>query len=291
MTGLEIAVFLLGVCAIVGSFFLTQKLSGEDINEIQKLGQAEIKTIVDKELKDAKERISSTIDESLDESFEKVERKTDKETNSKIQEISEYSDTVLTSMNKSHDEIIFMYDMLNKKQEEVTKLIEKQEEILSVIRNIKDEIDKKEKQYLNTVSKEKQKLNKEKKDFEDYKDSIERKERVKKSSKALEIVKEGKNTEAASKKDEIIEDIKPLKTSSEVLKKSSNTKKKSSFPETFKNNYKKINEEGASALNTQSKKEAIIKLHKEGYTEIDIAKKMGLGIGEIKLILGLFNKG
>ena len=145
MTGLEIAVFLLGVCAIVGSFFLTQKLSGEDINEIQKLGQAEIKTIVDKELKDAKERISSTIDESLDESFEKVERKTDKETNSKIQEISEYSDTVLTSMNKSHDEIIFMYDMLNKKQEEVTKLIEKQEEILSVIRNIKDEIDKKRK--------------------------------------------------------------------------------------------------------------------------------------------------
>ena len=37
----------------------------------------------------------------------RIERGGEKETNEKILAISEYSDTVLTSMNKSHDEIVF----------------------------------------------------------------------------------------------------------------------------------------------------------------------------------------
>ncbi len=35
-------------------------------------------------------------------------------------------------------------------------------------------------------------------------------------------------------------------------------------------------------------KEKILKLHKEGKSYIDIAKELGLGIGEVKLIIGLF---
>ena len=34
----------------------------------------------------------------------------------------------------------------------------------------------------------------------------------------------------------------------------------------------------------------ILALAKSGYSEIEIAKKLGLGLGEVKLVLGLFKK-
>ena len=144
MAGLEIAVLLIGILAVGGSFFITKGLSSNDVEEIQKMSQAEIKTILDKELKVSEKKIKSSIEDCLNESFEDLERKTDKETNDKIKEISQYSDTVLTSMNKSHDEIMFMYDMLNKKQEKITELTNQINEMESVLRNLKDEIEEKE---------------------------------------------------------------------------------------------------------------------------------------------------
>ena len=89
MTGLEVAVLLIGILAIVGSFFITKKMSSDDIEEIQKMSQAEIKTILDKELKGTDEKIKQSIMDRLDDSFETLERKTDKETNDKIKEISQ----------------------------------------------------------------------------------------------------------------------------------------------------------------------------------------------------------
>jgi hypothetical protein len=141
MTGLEVAVLLIGILAIVGSFFITKKMSSDDIEEIQKMSQAEIKTILDKELKGTDEKIKQSIMDRLDDSFETLERKTDKETNDKIKEISQYSDTVLSSMNKSHDEIMFMYDMLNKKQEKITELTKQIEVMEDTLRALKDEIE------------------------------------------------------------------------------------------------------------------------------------------------------
>ena len=35
----------------------------------------------------------------------------------------------------------------------------------------------------------------------------------------------------------------------------------------------------------------ILSLFNEGMTEVDIAKKLGRGLGEIKLVLGLFSEG
>jgi hypothetical protein len=89
MTGLEIAVLLIGILAVGGSFFITKGLSSNDVEEIQKMSQAEIKTILDKELRESDKKIKSAIEERLNDSFEELERKTDIETNEKIKEISQ----------------------------------------------------------------------------------------------------------------------------------------------------------------------------------------------------------
>ncbi len=49
-----------------------------------------------------------------------------------------------------------------------------------------------------------------------------------------------------------------------------------------------------SVKNGDSSKDAlkkqIVSMHQEGFSEVEIAKKCGVGIGEIKLILGLFDE-
>ena len=222
MTGLEVAVLLIGILAIVGSFFITKKMSSDDIEEIQKMSQAEIKTILDKELKGTDEKIKQSIMDRLDDSFETLERKTDKETNDKIKEISQYSDTVLSSMNKSHDEIMFMYDMLNKKQEKITELTKQIEVMEDTLRALKDEIEEKE-------------------------------------QIAFEPVEEINAPELESLKEEFIKKY-----------------------DTNQNEQERDEEGNANS--------EILALAKSGYSEIEIAKKLGLGLGEVKLVLGLFKK-
>ena len=36
-------------------------------------------------------------------------------------------------------------------------------------------------------------------------------------------------------------------------------------------------------------KEKILQLHKEGKSQVDIARELGLGVGEVKLVIGLFD--
>lgn len=340
MTGIGITLFLFGILAVVGSFFITEKLSDGDVKEIQKIGHAKIKTVVSKELEGSKEKIVNAIENALDNSFSKIDKKTDEETNLKIQEISEYSDTVLTSMNKSHDEIIFMYDMLNKKQEEINDLIKKQEEILSTIRHLKDEVEKKEKEYLDSANKDKELIkareleesnvnnnyirsnsalndNYNNKDTYDYVENI--------SDSYTESAIDSYSIHTKDNKVSAIDNYTIHKSDNENLQNENVTNENFKQPTNYgnnvegannievtkeinKNNENKVSDKKSFILNeleknyveskkninygnsVKDKRETIVSLYKDGYKEIEIAKKTGLGIGEIKLILGLFNK-
>ena len=123
MTGLQIAMIVIGMVCLIGSFFVSEKLSKADLEEMKKMSEQEIKVILDARMQDASAQIDEKIQDKVEDAVAQIERGGEKETNEKILAISEYSDTVLTSMNKSHDEIVFLYDMLNDKQERVTELM------------------------------------------------------------------------------------------------------------------------------------------------------------------------
>lgn len=122
MTALEIILILIGLILLVGSFFIAEKLTPSEIQKMAELSDAEIKKILEKRLDAANNRIEDQIDEAIDGSIEKVERSLDKETNEKIMAINEYSDTVMDEMNKTRDEITFLYSMLNDRHHEMTEM-------------------------------------------------------------------------------------------------------------------------------------------------------------------------
>lgn len=119
MTAIEICLIVAGLILMVGSFFIAEKLSPNELDKIAELSQKEIAHIVDKEIEASHDKVQEQLETELEEILEKLDRESDKETNEKIMAISEYSDTVIESINKTHNEIMFLYSMLGDKHKEV----------------------------------------------------------------------------------------------------------------------------------------------------------------------------
>lgn len=56
------------------------------------------------------------LDEQIDNVKEQTEISLDKLSNQKMLEMNEYSDTILQEINRNHNEVMFLYDMLNEKK-------------------------------------------------------------------------------------------------------------------------------------------------------------------------------
>ena len=119
MTAIEICLIVAGLILMGGSFFIAEKLSPNELDKIAELSQEEIAHIVDKEIEASHDKVQEQLETELEEILEKLDRESDKETNEKIMAISEYSDTVIESINKTHNEIMFLYSMLGDKHKEV----------------------------------------------------------------------------------------------------------------------------------------------------------------------------
>lgn len=138
MTGIEIFLLLAGCVFMIGSFFVSEKLTASELNKIAELSESELSKIIDKGIKNAGQKIDDVIDDKIDEASEKVERAMEKESNEKIMAISEYSDTVVDSMKKTHDEIMFLYSMLNDKHTELTSLTGNLQRLAAEVRSIQE---------------------------------------------------------------------------------------------------------------------------------------------------------
>ncbi len=233
MTGVAWILLLIGVVFMIGSFFVTEKLSPSELNQIAELSEEELKRIIDRGLKNAETRIEDAIDEQVDQSSEKVDRSLEKVTNDKIMAISEYSDTVIESMNKTHNEIMFLYSMLNDKHTELTGMAADLQRLAADVRSLE------EKAPLTAPQA-----------------APERAAAVSAASAVTPVLVEkadttGRETAAAP------------------------AEQKEEMPET-----EETKQEGLHA--------EILKLKKLGMTEVQIAKKLGIGIGEVRLVNGLY---
>lgn len=122
MTTLEITLIIIGVVFLIGSFMVNDKLSHKDLDKIADMSAEELKIITEKEVTAAQKDLSDALDEEITQKQDETKRSLEKEANSKIMAINEYSDTVLDSINKAHNEIMFLYSMLNDKHDELTRL-------------------------------------------------------------------------------------------------------------------------------------------------------------------------
>lgn len=111
---MEIVLLAAGGIVFVLSFLVPMKKE-EDIEETRGLAKEEIKALVSEELEAVRGHVDDVVEEAVTYSIEKTERSLERLSNEKIMAVNEYSDTVLAEIHKNHEEVMFLYDMLNDK--------------------------------------------------------------------------------------------------------------------------------------------------------------------------------
>lgn len=235
MTALEITLIVIGVVFLVGSFFVSDKLSQKDVDQIAKMSEEELRVILDRQLEKAKAEIQNAIETGIDETTEETKRALEKETNDKINGISEYSDTVLESINKSHNEIMFLYSMLNDKHKDLTDLAANLQKLTTNLHDVEQQMTEK---------------------------TLRAQARLQQPEPAIE-----KPVKVQKKEIPVEKKVKP-----ESIKKAVEVKKK---PETD------------TEINEKNDNDAILRLHAEGKSDVEIAKLLNRGLGEVRLVIGL----
>lgn len=138
MKTIEIILLLVGCVFMIGSFFISEKLSSSELNKIAELSEDELKKIIEREVNNAGTQMDDVIEQKIEEAGEQAERAMEKESNEQIMQIHEYSETVMESMKKTHDEIMFLYSMLNDKHTEMTSMTGDLQRLAADIRNLQE---------------------------------------------------------------------------------------------------------------------------------------------------------
>ena len=269
----ELILLIFGGIVFTVSFFLPSGGKKEK-DGISKADEEEIKEIIGREVEEAKTQISDIVDETITYSMEKTERSMERLTNEKIMAVNEYSDTVLEQINKNHKEAVFLYDMLNDKHENLKSTVSEAVKTASEVKQtVKDaEVTAREAKEQAVEIKEQIPAPVPEKEFVPI--QVPRVE-VTDGSATAEIEKEPEKPKR--------------KTTRKVKTEASASKEEAVDPEkTEKASKVDLSMAAPGKTGGRNSNERILELHKAGKSNMAIAKELGLGIGEVKLVIDLF---
>jgi uncharacterized protein (DUF3084 family) len=214
---MEITLLIVGVIIFCLSFIIKDRESSDQIFD-EDVIRDQVRRITDRELDGMNLKVKEATESSIEYAMEKAERGLEKISNEKIMAVSEYSNTIMEEINKSHKEVMFLYDMLTDKQTDLKNTVRKAE---ATAREVEDAGNK---AVMNQAA------------FVDGIDSI---------------VKDDIDPDVSdtSETNLHVEDMEP------------------------DNNNRRI-----------------IELHQAGRTAVEIAKELNLGVGEVNLVIGLFER-
>ncbi len=346
MIFLYIGAVIVGIALCVASFFIPDKNVKTSWEE--KLENKKLDELINSKIEKAKEELSRTIEEMSAETQAKTERSLERISNDKIMAVNEYSDTVLKDINKNHEEVVFLYDMLNEKQDSLKNTAVDAQKVLGEVNDAigrasmaTDSVNsavKESEQEIAAIEEAKQK---------ELAERAERLEKERLAAEQAEIARaqamemaaaaaQGSATEetdsnegldeaddntAAESTDEFEDilsglNIEPITDAEKVddlselgledLLGDDNDGKEPSYtvipqvpakaPSVAQKPVKrtvsrkameKVPSVSSSGGNNNDK---ILKLYKQGLSNVEIAKKLGLGVGEVKLVIDLYKQ-
>ncbi len=271
MTGLEIALFILGAAFIIISFFIvgnTDRTAKEaaasafDTNTLEQMHEA----FVEKSNKKA------------DLILHDVEDKLESLSNDKIIAVGEYSDQMLQKIESNHKEVVFLYQMLNEKEEELKKTALGME-------NTRVECEK----LLRTAEEAKQRV-------EEMAEKAKAPVKAPAESALARPASGVRRPSAGSTANAGNNESKPApvrrKKSVEVPEPAAEVRKAPSRSTQVKDAEPLGAEAQGAAENLDTgiinRNDEIIALHKSGKSVMEISKLLGMGQGEVKLIIDLY---
>lgn len=326
MKALEVILLILGIGAYAASFVIPEKSKR---NEPQDISEEEIRKIVENQLPKATKQIveeteaqaETTVNQVVSQAAEKTERELEKLSNEKIMAVNEYSDTVLEEIQKNHSEVMFLYSMLNDKEQEI-------KDTLKVVNQAKTESQgffEKTVAIVDKVDQEFDRMDSELKSFEEKANSCiaQVQSKIDEVMKEPIVIPEPVVVQPPETEEEITELFEPaVKIPEESLDDTRDEEFEQKLISTLHTIIPEFDFEESKAVELQpqqeqereseeekeeeksqkkshfqflkgqekSKNEQVKELYKEGLSEVEIAKKLSIGRGEVRLIIGLMER-
>lgn len=250
MEAVEIIMLLCGIAFLVLSFFVGH----EKTSQHQEVADADLFSA--EKVSEIKKNLEASIEETADDLLEDAKNKLASASNETIISVDDFSRQTLERINHNHEEVVFMYNMLQNKEEELKKSLED-------IRKACDELEKKKDAIKN--------------------DSL----LVVPGESGIEIARKKAATKSVQEKQSDQKNVekKSTKNSTRRTGKDSVTQKQTSanviLPDTL----------GETSEITEDNKTAkILELYQNKKSVLEISKTLGLGQGEVKLVIDLYGK-
>ncbi len=270
----EIVILVIGLLCVAVSFFLTEKL-GYDKKTEEKMYEdirAGFKAkLLEKENLDVlysltEGALSERATELIDTKLEGAQDTMETISNNKIMEFDDYSSQILGKIDQNHTEVVFLYDMLKEKEGQLKDYAAKVDGVGKKLQVMIDAVEKEEKR----IEEEKKALSIEKAKIEERSfDTALHADPVRSAKKTVAQTAPEKKEKAANAE----KSVKPAKTVKTA--KSDNTVIKTGEPGIVMQSY------------GGNKNDRILELYKTGKSVVEISKMLGLGQGEVKLVIDL----
>ncbi len=124
MTAVEIIILIAGFLCVCISFFVAGKQGGEEEEKTEKDGiSSDVWTEKDERI--IRERVSEILEDRQTELVEETENSLNRICNEKIMAIDEFSRQLMEKIDNNHQEVVFMYNMLNAKEKDLKDIMQK----------------------------------------------------------------------------------------------------------------------------------------------------------------------
>jgi len=241
MSPIEIIFVIIGIALIIISCFLTREENAadsatfsEEVLEIQK--------------KETEKMVQQVLADKTEEAIVKADDYLSRVSNEKIMAVNDFTDQILEKIDSNHKEVVFLYDMLNQKEDEIKQIVRQFESEKQEIR-----------ETVNDVARLSKQLN----------------AKMKKAESASGAPKKTTTAEKEKKTEPKKKETVAEKNTADTVTVASENKTNGQM-------------EFSDMLNQDSQRDEILRLYKQGKSVLEISKSLGMGQGEVKLIIGLY---
>lgn len=263
MTGLEIVLIIAGFACLCVSYYVAQKRTPEQVE-----GQTSA-VWTEKEEQMIRQRVDEILADRKSEMVDHAEDQMNRLCNDKIMAVDEFSKQILEKIKSNHQEVVFMYNMLNEKKKEITDVMT----TVSVRRT--------------EESNENAKTDKqpESKEVSAVDEKTDRREKPVRKEKPIQ-----RETPPTQKPAPTRQAVTEPKTALEML---TSKEVHPAEPEVEK---KEKPEKAAAPIGEKRQETSVSgsanlqiqKMHKEGKSVLEISKALNIGQGEVKLVIALY---
>lgn len=281
-----IIMMILGLVFIFASFFISEKLTKKESDfNIDLLTINDDYQFSERELGIIKRKIEDVIANQAKDILYETNESLSSMANEKTMALGDYAVAVCEQIEKNHKEVMFLYSMLDDKQKEIMKTVQQVDDMKKQLQPLADQLSSGEKAMAANVQKSKA--------TEAHMDAV----LAEAKAKALQEKENNKAVIQPQKQTAQPEHAQSIKEEKVLPAASADTEQEQQdsvddledvfqqFDDADTDFEDTMDEEFEANSNSN---EIILEMHRNGNSIIDIAKQLGLGVGEVKLVIDLY---